>query len=173
MLWATRKRAGNVSLMRPILSGWLRFHHHLRFCFSLNCSCICSCSFHILILAGLIIPSCLTRASVTYLFAGHLFFTVSLRDQPSDPSTPSTPPPVPILFVSSLLVRCLPASGDQPTTPHSDSDSSASMDELRHSRRCRATVAYLHSTCATVGSVPQGLLHSIYSNVDSTPPHIV
>jgi hypothetical protein len=41
------------------------------------------------------------------------------------------------------------------------------------SRACRATVAYLHATCATVGSVPQNFLHSIYFNVNSKQPHIV
>ncbi|KAJ7875508.1 hypothetical protein B0H14DRAFT_3547904 [Mycena olivaceomarginata] len=36
-------------------------------------------------------------------------------------------------------------SGDQPTAPHSDSDSSASVDELRH---CPASVAHFNATCA-------------------------
>ncbi|KAJ7321991.1 hypothetical protein DFH08DRAFT_818368 [Mycena albidolilacea] len=39
-------------------------------------------------------------------------------------------------------------SGDQPTAPHSDSDSSANVDELRH---CHASVAHFKATCAIVG----------------------
>jgi hypothetical protein len=66
-------------------------------------------------------------------------------------------------FVNLGMVQ---ESGDQPTTPHSDSDSSASLDELRHSRRCRATVTNLHA-------VPRGFSHSHYFNVDSkTPLHV-
>ncbi|KAJ7891413.1 hypothetical protein B0H14DRAFT_2560958 [Mycena olivaceomarginata] len=37
--------------------------------------------------------------------------------------------------------------GDQPTAPHSDSDSSANVDELRH---CHASVAHFKA-CAIVG----------------------